>query len=99
MKPSRFQKIMGVEPKKKEQDITSTEPVSEDDKTIFMCNEVSRSKRQEQLDELNPDERVVWLTSNRKTEIFTQLEECSSSGKTEIGKALFQEYQECLDDD
>ena len=95
MKRNRLAVIMGVTPGERSEDDV---PVS-DEKTIFFLQEVNKEEVQKKLNEMDPDERVEILTSNRKGEVFNQLDECSLSGDTERGKALFQEYQECLDDE
>ena len=97
MKRNRFAEIMGVTPGERTE--VDDETIEEGDKTIFFSQEVSRKAVQDSLNDLDASDRMTTLTSHRKGEVFNQLEECSLSGDTDRGRALYEEYMECLDDD
>ena len=99
MKKNLLARIMGVS---KTETTENTQETTEntDERAIFMGSEVSVKETQEHLDELDPADRVLTLTSNRKCEIFEMLEKAQRYGVGETqAKALFEEYKECLDDE
>ena len=99
MKKNLLAQIMGVsKPETTENTQETTE--NTEDRAIFMGSEVSVKETQDNLDELDPGDRVTALTSNRKCEIFEMLEKAQRYGVGEAqAKALFEEYRECLDDE
>lgn len=68
-------------------------------KVMWMGELVRRTDIQKDLDKMAPGEKVVYLTENRRGEVYSRLEKLAEEDRLEDGEALYLENQETLDYD